>query len=113
MRDRVIAISGGSEGIGFGMATHLASRGAKIATASRDAEKGQAAAGRIGRLADCDAAHVACVSADIGSESDNERMVAFAVEQFGRFGDPLRDAGAAPEFLLSGSSAFVDGGMCL
>ena len=65
MENKVIIISGGSEGIGFGMATHLARKGARIIVASRD-------------------------------------------------------AGAAAEFLLSersafvtGSTMFIDGGMCL
>ena len=44
---RVYIISGASEGIGAGMATRLASQGAAIVVASRDADKAAAAIPRI------------------------------------------------------------------
>jgi NAD(P)-dependent dehydrogenase (short-subunit alcohol dehydrogenase family) len=100
MKDKAIIISGGSEGIGFGMATHLAKLGARIVIASRDAEKGEAAASRIADLAGCDATNVAYVSADIGSEPDNQNMVAFTVDRFGRLDGAINNAVHPGDFKL-------------
>ena len=57
---KVVIISGGSEGIGYGMATTLARQGAKIVIASRDPDKGEKAAESIPAAAGCDdhGAHV-------------------------------------------------------
>ena len=80
---RVYIISGASEGIGAGMATRLASQGAAIVVASRDADKAAAAIPRIVAAAGCPAEQVSYISADIGAESDNVAMVEHAVEQYG------------------------------
>jgi len=45
---RVALVTGGSKGIGFGIAAGLAAEGARVAVASRDAERVRAAAERIG-----------------------------------------------------------------
>ena len=47
-RGRVALVTGGSKGIGFGIAAGLAAEGARVAVASRDAERIRAAADRIG-----------------------------------------------------------------
>jgi 3-oxoacyl-[acyl-carrier protein] reductase len=45
---RVALVTGGSKGIGFGIATALAAEGARVAVASRNAESVEAAAAEIG-----------------------------------------------------------------
>jgi 3-oxoacyl-[acyl-carrier protein] reductase len=45
---RVALVTGGSKGIGFGIAAELAAEGARVAVAARDAEKVREAAARIG-----------------------------------------------------------------
>jgi 3-oxoacyl-[acyl-carrier protein] reductase len=45
---RVAVVTGGSKGIGFGIAAGLAAEGARVAVASRDAERVREAAERIG-----------------------------------------------------------------
>jgi 3-oxoacyl-[acyl-carrier protein] reductase len=47
---RVALVTGGSKGIGAGIAAALVAEGAKVAVASRDAERIEAAAARIGAL---------------------------------------------------------------
>jgi 3-oxoacyl-[acyl-carrier protein] reductase len=47
---RVALVTGGSKGIGAGIAAGLAAEGARVAVASRDAERIRAAAARIGAL---------------------------------------------------------------
>jgi len=89
---KVVVISGGSEGIGYGMAITLARHGAKIVIASRDPEKGEKAAETIPAAAGCDAGQVAYIKTDITREADNEAMVRFAVDTFGRLDGAINNA---------------------
>lgn len=100
MENKVIIISGGSEGIGFGMATHLARKGARIVVASRDAEKGEKAIGKIAEQAGCDAGNVAYIQTDICSEADNIAMVKYAVDTFGRLDGAINNAVFPGDFQL-------------
>ena len=89
---RVYLVTGGAEGIGFGMAAHLAGCGAAVVIASRNAERGQAALPRIAALAGCDSERVAWVQADIGIEADNEAAVAFATSRYGHLDGAINNA---------------------
>ncbi len=92
MKDKVIIISGGSEGIGRGTAVNLAEKGARIVIASRDEKKGEAAVEYITTTAGCENGHVAFIRTDICTEADNEAMVQFAVDTFGRLDGAINNA---------------------
>jgi len=102
MQDKVVIISGGgSQGIGYGMAVALARHGIRINMllfGVFEMEKSRAVHAAMPQVL--------------------EKNV--AKHHVGRFGDPVKDAGEAAAFLLSehsgfitGSTMFVDGGMCL
>ena len=97
---KVVVITGGSEGIGYGMATRLASYGARVVIASRDADKGETAAASIPEKAGCDASNVAYVRTDITSETDIEAMLSFAVDTFGKLDGLINNAVFPGDFKL-------------
>jgi NAD(P)-dependent dehydrogenase (short-subunit alcohol dehydrogenase family) len=78
---RVAVVTGGSSGIGAGMAAALAGAGAQVVLIARDAERLEAAAAEL-RDADGQAAWV---SADLADRSEVERA---GVEAAGAFGPP-------------------------
>jgi len=100
MQGKVIIISGGSEGIGYGMATTLARQGAKIVIASRDPAKGEKAVTMITAEAECASGNVAYIKTDICREADNERMVEFAVDTYGRLDGAINNAVFPGDFKL-------------
>lgn len=77
---RVALVSGGGGGIGAAIAVTLAQAGAKIAIGDRDQQRLDGTAQRVG------AAGAECVAfaADVTREADAERLVAAAVDRFGR-----------------------------
>jgi 3-oxoacyl-[acyl-carrier protein] reductase len=77
-------ITGGSEGIGRGIAEALIARGAKVAIMSRNEEKLAAVADEIGALA---------VAGDVAREQDADRAVAKVIEQFGGLDILVNNAG--------------------
>ena len=89
---KVVIVTGGTMGIGFGMATRLAKYGAKVVITSRNSDTGEEALTRLSAAAACDAANVAYFQMDICSEADNEGVVKFAVEKFGRLDAIINNA---------------------
>ena len=100
---KVVIITGGTMGIGFGMATRLAKYGAKVVITSRHSDSGEEALARLIKEADCDAANVAYFQMDISLEDDNEKVVAFAAEKFGRLDAIINNAVFPGDFQM-----FVD-----
>ena len=47
LEDKVVIVTGGTMGIGFGMATRLAKYGAKVVITSRHSDTGEEALGRL------------------------------------------------------------------
>ena len=92
LEGKVVIVSGGSEGIGYGMATTLSRQGARIVIASRDPDKGEKAAAAIPADAGCAAENVAYIRTDITQEADNVAMVQFAVDTFGRLDGAINNA---------------------
>ncbi|HJP04270.1 MAG: short chain dehydrogenase [Chromatiales bacterium] len=89
---KVVIVTGGTMGIGFGMATRLAQYGAKVVITSRNSDTGEAALARLIETAGCDPDAVAYLQMDICIEEDNEKVVKFAVDKFGRLDSIINNA---------------------
>ena len=81
---RVAIVTGGNGGIGLGMARGLASAGAKVVVAGRNAQKNTAAAKEIGGMA---------IEADVLREADCRALVQKTVAQLGRLDILVNNAG--------------------
>jgi len=92
LEDKVVIVTGGTMGIGFGMATRLAKYGAKVIITSRNSDTGEAALDRLRAEAGCDADNVAYYQMDICGEDDNEKLVKFAVDTYGRLDSIINNA---------------------
>jgi short-subunit dehydrogenase len=90
MKDKVIAITGASKGIGAELARQLAARGAKLVLAARSEKELE------GVAADCRkaGASVVTVKADVTSERDCQAIVSGAMVAFGRLDAFVNNAGA-------------------
>jgi len=97
---KVVIVTGGTMGIGFGMATRLAKYGAKIVITSRNSDTGEQALGRLREAAGCKADDVAYFQMDIVSETDNENVVKFAVDKYGRLDSIINNAVFPGDFQL-------------
>jgi NAD(P)-dependent dehydrogenase (short-subunit alcohol dehydrogenase family) len=74
MNDKVALITGGSNGIGEGVARHVAGQGAHVVLADIDDERGAALAEELnGRF----------IHTDVSQAADSAAAVAFAVQEFG------------------------------
>ena len=80
----VAVVTGGSEGIGRGIAGALAAKGAKVTIIARDEEKLRAAAEEIG---------VAFIRADVSVEADADRVVHEVIGAHGRLDILVNNAG--------------------
>ena len=87
---KVAIVTGGSKGLGFAMASGLASAGANVLLASRNLDEAQAAADEIAR----DYGHRAIAfCGDVTSSEANEAMVQQAISEFGRLDILIANAG--------------------
>jgi len=83
---RVALVTGGTAGIGLGMAEGFAAAGARVMLAGRDAERGAAAQARLGNAA-------LFVQADVAQRNDCIGAVAATVARFGRLDILVNNAG--------------------
>jgi 3-oxoacyl-[acyl-carrier protein] reductase len=93
---RSVLVTGGTLGIGKGIARCFADAGARVAVAGRDTERGAAAAAEIG----AGGAEVIYVPGDVSSGADVERMVTEVVERFGGLDVLCANAGVFPSAKL-------------
>lgn len=91
LRGKVAVITGGNGGIGLGMAQGIASLGATIVIAGRNAEKAAAA---LQTLRDMGAT-ASFIVADVTKKSDCDGLIAKAVEQNGRVDILINNAGTS------------------
>ncbi|MBO1765901.1 SDR family oxidoreductase [Allobranchiibius sp. GilTou38] len=88
---KVVAITGASSGIGEATALELAGRGAAIVLGARRTDRLAALAGRIR----ADGGRAQVVATDVTRRADLTRLVAVAVETFGRLDVLVSNAGIA------------------
>jgi 3-oxoacyl-[acyl-carrier protein] reductase len=89
---RSVLVTGGTKGIGKGIARTFREAGARVAIVGRDPEAGAAAAAELG----AHGGDVAFIRADVSAAQDAERMVAEAVERFGSLDVLCANAGIFP-----------------
>ena len=90
---RTVLVTGGTKGIGKGIARVFVHAGANVVVVGRGAETGEAAAEELGSRA-------AFVAADVGVAADCERMAAETVERFGGIDVLCANAGVFPDAKL-------------
>ncbi|TFG83010.1 MAG: SDR family oxidoreductase [Chromatiales bacterium] len=97
---KVVIVTGGTMGIGFGMATRLAKYGARVVITSRNSDTGEAALARLRDAAGCPAGNVAYFGMDITLEADNDSLAKFAVGAYGRLDALINNAVFPGDFQL-------------
>jgi clavulanate-9-aldehyde reductase len=89
LRDRVVAITGASSGIGEATALACARAGASVALAARRTERIEALAARI----EATGGEALAVTADVGEEQQANAFVARTHERYGRLDALVNNAG--------------------
>lgn len=92
IKDKVVAITGASSGIGEATALLLAQRGAKVLLGARRADKLQELVARI----EAAGGKACCHEMDVTRREDVAGLVALACDRFGRLDVFVNNAGIAP-----------------
>jgi len=90
-KDKVALVTGASRGVGFATARALVLRGAKVVITARGEERLLKSKAELEALG----GDVVAVSGDVGQWEDAERMVAAAIERFGRLDIVVNNAGVS------------------
>jgi 3-oxoacyl-[acyl-carrier protein] reductase len=93
---RTVLVTGGTKGIGKGIARTFVKAGARVVVAGRDPATGEAAVSELAGAG----GEVAYVRADVGVAADTERMADEARERFGGLDVLCANAGAFPDVRL-------------
>jgi NAD(P)-dependent dehydrogenase (short-subunit alcohol dehydrogenase family) len=88
--DKVILVTGGTTGIGFGIAHRAGLEGARLAIVGRNARKGEEAVEALRGIA----GEVGFFQADVSREADAKAMIATVLGHFGRLDVVVNNAGA-------------------
>ncbi len=89
LEDKVAIVTGGSKGIGEGIARVFASEGAQVVVASRGEEKGRAIAAELGAAE----GRALYVPTDVRSSASIQQMIRTVVERFGKLDVLVNNAG--------------------
>jgi 3-hydroxybutyrate dehydrogenase len=90
LEGKVATITGGTAGIGLGIAAAFVREGASVVLSGRNAEKGEKALADIGA-----GSRGLFVAGDVKNQSDVERLIDTTVEHFGRIDILVNNAGGA------------------
>jgi short-subunit dehydrogenase len=96
MKDKVVIITGGTSGIGKACAFAFGAAGAKVVISGRDEQKLQETSRD---LASKGIIHLA-VKSDVGQQTEAEKLVQAAVQQFGRLDILINNAGISMRALF-------------
>lgn len=88
LAEKVVLITGGSDGLGLALASHLVAEGASVAVCGRDEDRLRVAEASIG-------GDVLAVQADVSRADDVEAFVDAAVGRWGRIDGIVHNAGRA------------------
>jgi 3-oxoacyl-[acyl-carrier protein] reductase len=95
MNKRIALVTGGTRGIGFGVAVALGKSGFNLAVCGlRDAAAAQES---VEKLRAASGAEVLYVRADIGSKADRENLIATIEKHYGALHVLVNNAGVAPD----------------
>ncbi len=89
LKDKVAYITGGSKGIGYGIAKTLLDAGMRVAITSRRQE----AADKAAQSLSTDRSRVLALASDVGSMEDEKRTVAAIMDAFGQLDVLVANAG--------------------
>src|ERR1700684_1643642 len=95
---QVAIVTGGAQGIGFGIATVLRAEGANVVIADVDDPGAKAAASALSK----DGEHALAVQTDVTDRDSVARMAAAAVQRWGRVDILAAEAGLYPGGPLPG-----------
>jgi NAD(P)-dependent dehydrogenase (short-subunit alcohol dehydrogenase family) len=98
LKRKVVIITGGSSGIGYGTAKVFTREGAKVVIAARNAQRGEQAASEIRRSG----GEISFVATDVSKSNEIEALVRATVERYGRLDCAVNNAAA-----YSGAFAFT------
>jgi len=94
---RTVLVTGGTKGIGKGIAGVFARAGANVVVNGRDAATGEAAAGQLSGQG----GEVAYIGGDVSRAADCERLAAQTAERFGGIDVVCANAGVFPDVKLA------------
>ncbi len=90
IKDKVILITGGSKGIGFGIAESLVNENAKVAVTSRSQASANEAADKLNKLGKGEAIGIA---ADVRNNADQEKAVSIILKKWNKLDVVVANAG--------------------
>ena len=96
IKDKVVVVTGGAQGIGLAIAEHFARQGAKLVLGDIKQEELDSAVAALGKLG----AQAIGVLTNVAKEADAENLMKKAVEKFGRLDVAILNAGILRDGLL-------------
>ena len=100
-KDKVVVVTGGTDGIGKALVDDLLQAGAKVATCGRDHDK-------LYRLqATYPSYHLHTMVADVSNENEARRLIETTIKNFGRVDILINNAGISMRALLKDASTEV------
>ena len=97
---RAVVVTGGSRGIGKGIASVFARSGARVLITGRDSDVARSAAEELDALAERPG-EVSFIQADVSDREDSRRVAAIATERLGGIDVLCANAGIFPDSLLT------------